>query len=59
MIKREFDVVVCGGGTAGCIAGLAAARNGAKTLIVEKNRCLGGQFTSGMQGAWVGFSDKL
>lgn len=59
MQQMEFDVIVAGGGTAGCIAGLAAARNGAKTLIVEKNRCLGGQFTSGMQGAWVGFSDKL
>lgn len=59
MIKKEFDVIVAGGGTAGCIAALAAARNGAKTLVVEKNRCLGGQFTSGMQGAWVGFSDKL
>lgn len=59
MSCREFDVIVAGGGTAGAIAGLAAARNGAKTLIVEKNRCLGGQFTTGMQGAWVGFSDKL
>ena len=58
-IAKEFDVIVAGGGTAGCIAALAAARNGAKTLVVEKNRCLGGQFTSGMQGAWVGFSDKL
>ena len=52
-------MIVAGGGTAGVIAGLAAARNGARTLIVERNRCLGGQFTSGMQGAWVGFSDKL
>lgn len=59
MEEKRFDVIIAGGGTAGVIAGLAAARNGAKTLIVEKNRCLGGQFTSGMQGAWVGFSDKL
>ncbi|MDC7245747.1 MAG: FAD-dependent oxidoreductase [Sphaerochaetaceae bacterium] len=58
MRQSKFDVVVAGGGTAGVIAGLAAARNGAKTLIVEKQRCLGGQFTVGMQGAWVGFSDK-
>lgn len=58
MRTKKFDVIVAGGGTAGVIAGIAAARNGAKTLIVEKQRCLGGQFTAGMQGAWVGFSDK-
>lgn len=58
MKTKKFDVIVAGGGTAGVIAGIAAARNGAKTLIVEKQRCLGGQFTAGMMGAWVGFSDK-
>lgn len=58
MRSEEVDVLVAGGGTAGVIAGLAAARNGAKTLIVERQRCLGGQFTAGSQGAWVGFSDK-
>ena len=58
MNVQSFDVIVAGGGTAGFIAAWAAAREGAKTLVVEKNRCLGGQFTSGMQGAWVGFSDK-
>ncbi len=58
MKERKIDVLVAGGGTAGIIAGLASARNGAKTLIVEKQRCLGGQFTVGLQGAWVGFSDK-
>lgn len=58
MEAKEVDVLVAGGGTAGVIAGIAAARNGAKTLIVDRQRCLGGQFTAGMQGAWVGFSDK-
>jgi ribulose 1,5-bisphosphate synthetase/thiazole synthase len=58
MKYKEVDVLVAGGGTAGIIAGIAAARNGARTLIIEKQRCLGGQFTVGMQGAWVGFSDK-
>ena len=58
MSAPKYDVIVAGGGTAGFIAALAASRAGAKTLVVEKNRCLGGQFTSGMQGAWVGFSDK-
>src|SRR5690606_16199493 len=58
MRTEEVDVLVAGGGTAGVIAGLAAARNGARTLLVERQRCLGGQFTAGSQGAWVGFSDK-
>ena len=58
MNSKKVDVLIAGGGTAGVIAGIAAARNGAKTLIVDKQRCLGGQFTAGMLGAWVGFSDK-
>lgn len=59
MVKSvEVDVLVAGGGTAGVIAGLAASRNGAQTLIVERQRCLGGQFTGGNQGALVGSSDK-
>jgi len=58
MKTKKVDVLVCGAGTAGIVAALAAARNGAQTLVVDKLRCLGGQFTAGMQGCWVGFSDK-
>ena len=58
MKKKKVDVLIAGAGTAGFIAGVAAARNGADTLVVDKLRCLGGQFTAGMQGCWVGFSDK-
>lgn len=43
----EADVLVAGGGTAGCIAALAAAREGKKTVLVEKNPVLGGTFTNG------------
>ena len=42
------DVVVVGGGPAGVCAAIAAARNGAKTLIVEQGNCLGGMATRGL-----------
>ena len=43
--KKNCDVLVVGGGTAGVFAAIAAARNGAKTLLVEKNSILGGTMT--------------
>jgi hypothetical protein len=47
-ILGEYNVVVAGGGPAGVCAGLAAARLGMKTLIVEQFGCLGGMVTSGL-----------
>lgn len=44
----EADVIVAGGGSAGFSAALAAARQGAKTILVEKNAILGGVATMGM-----------
>ncbi len=44
----DCDVLVCGGGTAGCAAALAAARNGAKVVIIEKSYGLGGLATLGL-----------
>jgi hypothetical protein len=44
---REFDVVVCGGGTGGVFAALAAARNGAKTMLVEAKGYCGGVAVEG------------
>ncbi len=48
MENLEFDVVVAGGGTAGIVAAIAAARSGMKTLLVERGNCLGGTMTSGL-----------
>ncbi len=38
----DYDVVVCGGGPAGCAAALSAARHGAKTILLESEGYLGG-----------------
>jgi hypothetical protein len=45
-VLGEFDVVVCGGGPAGCAAAIGAARHGARTLLVEKDGYLGGATVS-------------
>ncbi len=41
-----YDVIVIGGGTAGCFAAICAAKQGAKTLLVEKTSLLGGTMTA-------------
>jgi len=48
--SREVDVLVVGGGPAGVGAAFAAARSGAKTLVVEQFNCLGGVATAGGHG---------
>lgn len=40
--KREYDVVVCGGGTGGVFAAIAAARGGARTALIESKGYVGG-----------------
>ncbi len=47
-VLGEYDVVVVGGGTGGAPAGIAAARQGAKTLVVEYLYGLGGVGTMGL-----------
>lgn len=46
-VVAEFDVVVLGGGPAGIAAAIAAARDGAKTLLLERYGFLGGMGTAG------------
>lgn len=43
---HEADVTVVGGGTAGVFAAIAAAKTGARTVLIEKNSILGGTMTS-------------
>jgi hypothetical protein len=47
-VCREADVVVVGGGPGGHSAAVAAARNGADTVLVERYGHLGGMATGGL-----------
>ena len=46
-VHGEYDVVVVGGGPAGICAAVSAAREGAKTALIERYGILGGMMTSG------------
>ena len=46
-VSHSAQVIVAGGGPAGVMAAIAAARKGADTLLVERSNCAGGVWTSG------------
>ena len=52
--NEEFDVIVCGGGTAGAVAAITAAQEGAKTLCIETLSYLGGMGTGIVMGYYDG-----
>lgn len=70
-VMGEYDVVVCGGGPAGCAAAIAAAQHGARTLLIEKDGYLGGATVSQLvcvvlstngvdfQGLWHEYARRL
>lgn len=47
------EVIVCGGGCAGVVAAIASARNGVKTILVEKTSIVGGTATNGLVGPFM------
>ena len=56
-VKGEYDVAVCGGGFAGISAALAAARQGRKVVIFEKQYMLGGLGTAGIVTIYLPLCD--
>lgn len=58
-LVEEYDVMVFGGGAAGCMAAVQAGRMKAKTALVEKNGVLGGTMVTaavnfpGLFHAWT------
>jgi ribulose 1,5-bisphosphate synthetase/thiazole synthase len=61
MQTKQYDVVVVGGGSAGIAAAVSAARNGARTALVEAGPMIGGELLTGMtidgalnaRGEWI------
>lgn len=63
-VFTDCEVLVAGGGTSGAPAGIAAARTGARTIVVERLHGLGGVGTLGLiasyyMGNRVGFTAEL
>lgn len=56
--SQQWDVVVAGGGPAGCTAAISAARQGRRVLLIERTCSLGGMGTSALVPAWCPFSDQ-
>ena len=45
---NKYDIVIVGGGTAGCSAAYTASKLGLKTLLLEKEGFLGGSMSGGL-----------
>lgn len=54
---QQVDVLVAGGGPAGVTAAIAAARDGAQTLLIEQFGFLGGMATAGLVSTWAPLTD--
>ncbi|MDD3077771.1 MAG: FAD-dependent oxidoreductase [Paludibacter sp.] len=52
--ENKYDIIVCGGGPSGVAAAIAAARRGAKTLLIERYGFCGGMSTSALVNPWSG-----
>ena len=59
MINNKYDIAVCGGGFGGISAALAAAREGKKVILFEKEYVLGGLGTAGLVTIYLPLCDGV
>ena len=58
-MSKRYDLIVCGGGFAGTAAAVAAAREGASVLLVEKGNALGGAAGNSLVHPFMGYSTHI
>ena len=58
-IMGEYDVIVAGGGVAGCAAAMAVGKRGYKVLLIEATSALGGLATMGIVNIPMDFISGL
>ena len=58
-INHKYQIAVCGGGFAGISAALAAARQGKKVILFEKQYMLGGLGTAGLVTIYLPMCDGM
>ena len=58
-VVRDVDVLVVGGGPAGVAAAIASAREGARTVLVERFGYLGGTATASLMACINGFRNQV
>ena len=56
-VVKETDVIVVGGGPGGVASAICAARNGARTVLIERYGHLGGMATGGLVNIIPNLSD--
>ncbi len=56
-IRHDVDIFVAGGGPSGIAAAVAAARQGRRVFLAERQNCLGGMGTAGLLPAFMKFTD--
>lgn len=56
---KKYDLIVAGGGFAGCAAAICAAREGLHVLLVEQANCLGGAPSNCLVNPFMPYSTKI
>jgi len=57
-MKKDYDVIIVGGGPGGFSAAVAAAKRGVSTLLVERYGFLGGMATAGLVNPFMSYKLK-